>query len=199
MRSRSKMVPGMFPGKAHGADLLCKRVEIRFESCGLNTSQDARLLEILVKQGASLASRLSARLTGGVYDYADLRSRGSFNQALSLFAGTESQRFWTPHIPRLRIPLLVLTRFAGIRLSRPFFATGGPRESACARERRASSTQPSCARSQEPVVSRRTRFSESSSLSLEFPDAASASWSLWQKSEAFRSALRARFRYRCSP
>src|SRR5215831_10314559 len=73
---------------------------------------------------------------------------------------------------------VVLTRFAGIRLSRPFFATGGPRESACARERRASSTQPSCARSQEPVVSRRTRFSESSSLSREFPDAASASWSL---------------------
>jgi hypothetical protein len=62
----------MFPGKAHGAELLGKRVEIRFESCGFNSSQDARLLEILVKQCASLTSRLSARLAGGVYDYADL-------------------------------------------------------------------------------------------------------------------------------
>jgi len=43
----------MFPGKTHGVELLGKRVEIRFEICGFNTSQDARLLEILVQQNAS--------------------------------------------------------------------------------------------------------------------------------------------------
>ncbi len=90
VRSGSKLVPDMFPGKTHDVELLGKRVEMRLEICGFNTSQDARLLEILVKQDASLASRLSARLPGGVYDYADLRSPGSFTKALSLFTGTES-------------------------------------------------------------------------------------------------------------
>jgi hypothetical protein len=90
VRSSSKLIPDMLPGKTHGVELLGKRVEMRFETCGFNTSQDARLLEILVKQDASLASRLSARLPGGVYDYADLRSPGSFVKALSLFTEIES-------------------------------------------------------------------------------------------------------------
>jgi len=71
VRSGSKLIPDMLPGKAYDAKLLGKRIEMRLEICGFNTSQDARLVEILVKQGASLASRLSARLAGGVYDYAD--------------------------------------------------------------------------------------------------------------------------------
>jgi hypothetical protein len=62
----------MLPGKTHAVELLGKRVEMRLEICAFNTSQDARLLEILVKQDASLESRLSPRLPGGVYDYADL-------------------------------------------------------------------------------------------------------------------------------
>jgi hypothetical protein len=88
--SGSKLIPDMLPGKTHDVELLGKRVEMRLEICGFNTSQDARLLEILVKQDASLAGRLSARLHGGVY-YADLQSPGSFAKVLSLFAGTESQ------------------------------------------------------------------------------------------------------------
>jgi hypothetical protein len=62
VRSGSKLIPDMLPGKTHHVELLGKRVEMRLEICGFNTSQDARLLEILVKQDASLASRLSARL-----------------------------------------------------------------------------------------------------------------------------------------
>jgi len=89
--SGSKLVPDMFPGKTHDVELLGKRVEMRLEICVFNTSQDARLLEILAKQGASLASRLSARLPGGVYDYADVRSPGSCTKALSLFTAAESQ------------------------------------------------------------------------------------------------------------
>jgi hypothetical protein len=91
VRRGSKLIPGMLPGKAHDGELLGKRVEMRLEICGFNTSQDARLLEILMKQGASLASRLSARLPGGVYDYADLRSPGSFTKVLRRFTVTESQ------------------------------------------------------------------------------------------------------------
>jgi hypothetical protein len=81
----------MLPGKTHDVELLGKRVEMRLEISGFNTSQDARLLEILVKQDASLEGRLSARLPGGVYDYADLGSLGSLTKVLSLLAGTESQ------------------------------------------------------------------------------------------------------------
>jgi hypothetical protein len=62
VRSSSKLIPDMLPGKTHGVELLGKRVEMRLEIFGFNTSQDARLLEILVKHDASLASRLSARL-----------------------------------------------------------------------------------------------------------------------------------------
>ena len=62
----------MLPGETHRAEFLGKRVEMLLEIYGFNTSQDARLLEILMKQDASFASRLSARLVGGVYDYADL-------------------------------------------------------------------------------------------------------------------------------
>ena len=92
VRSGSKLVPDMFPGETHVVELLGKRVEMRLEICGFNTSQDARLLEILVKQDASLASRLSVRLPGGVYDYADLRSPGSFDKILSLFTETKIPR-----------------------------------------------------------------------------------------------------------
>ena len=60
--SSSKLIPDMLTGKSHGVELLGKRVEMLLEIAGFNTSQDARLLEILVKQGASLGSRLSARL-----------------------------------------------------------------------------------------------------------------------------------------
>jgi hypothetical protein len=58
VRSGSKLVPDMFPGKTHDSELLGKRVEMRLIIRGFNAAQDARLLEILVKQGASLASRL---------------------------------------------------------------------------------------------------------------------------------------------
>jgi hypothetical protein len=53
VRSSSKLVPGMLPGKTHDAELLGKRVEMLLEISGFNASQDARLLEILVKQDAS--------------------------------------------------------------------------------------------------------------------------------------------------
>jgi hypothetical protein len=53
---------GYFPGKTHTVELLGKRVEIGCEICGFNTSQDARLLEILIEHDASLTSRLSAQL-----------------------------------------------------------------------------------------------------------------------------------------
>jgi hypothetical protein len=102
MRSGSKLITDMHPGKTHGVELPGKRVEMRFEICRFNTSQDARLLEILVKQDASLGSRLSARLPGGVYDYADLQTPGSVVKVLSLLTETEPHRAhsaysWTAH------------------------------------------------------------------------------------------------------
>jgi hypothetical protein len=70
VRSGSKLVPDMFAGKTHAVELLGKRVEIGFEIWGFNTSQDTRLLEILMQQNASLESRLCTAPVG-VYDYAD--------------------------------------------------------------------------------------------------------------------------------
>jgi hypothetical protein len=53
--SSSKLIPGMLPGKTHDAELLGKRVEMLLEISGFNASQDARLLELLVKQDASFS------------------------------------------------------------------------------------------------------------------------------------------------
>ena len=92
VRSSSKLIPGMLPGKTHDAELLGKRVEMLLEICEFNTSQHARLLEILVKQDDSFSGPPSARLPGGVYDYADLRSPDSSIKVMSLFTGTEFHR-----------------------------------------------------------------------------------------------------------
>jgi hypothetical protein len=45
----------MLTGKTHNAELLGKRVEMLLEISGFNASQDARFLEILVKQDASFS------------------------------------------------------------------------------------------------------------------------------------------------
>src|SRR6266852_6092022 len=93
----------MFPGKTHAIELLGKRVEIGFDSCGFNTSQDARLFEILVQQDASLASRLS---DSSPEEYMIMLTcdRSPPHQGIDSVNRNRLPLCGTPHIPELRIP-----------------------------------------------------------------------------------------------
>jgi hypothetical protein len=89
VRSGSKLVPDMFPGKAHDVELFGKRVEMRLEICGFNTSQGREASRNTGETKCLLREPSFSTASGGVYDYADLRSPGSFTKELSLLTGAE--------------------------------------------------------------------------------------------------------------